>query len=565
MLGPAAPSPTGGQYNPNLKPAVFNEFAAVFERAGHSMLTPSFLRIQNDGQAAPGGPVTLLEGFNNPSKLSSSNELSLFLKGLSVEVQDETDIKIVTDMRLALLDAFDIQRARDHGLPDYNTLRQAYGLPSVTSFADITSDLALRQALLALSQRQRDRPARGRAGRRPPPGFQRRPPRRRRPGHPVRTLRDADRFWYERDPGFTPAELDTLLNTRLSDVIMRNTDLTNLQPNVFFVPEPSRRSSCWASSPRSRAAERSESRGEEPVLSQKGLGWRLRRKMNVPVFVRPVLACVCRKFVQKIRSLMRATPSSGQIAGALLGRSVHRATSGAGNAATTSALPTPAAEAPSAGAGRRVGAGRETRSALRTPPGSRRSPRACASSSGGRSSRRPPPPPGLSAFGESLLGGLVSIAGGLVHFYCAGLLTTPNPSTFGRDETLTSRKVVLGLWPRGWSAPSCTPSWSWCRCRRSCSWGCRSLTWRCAGRRPTVEFARFRYLAFLAARVPDERLRPYLRGNSAAWFAGCVLAMALGGAAAAPLALAIPPSASRRAPASPPPPSTAAGSVFSRH
>jgi hypothetical protein len=30
-----------------------------------------------------------------------------------------------------------------------------------------------------------------------------------------------------------------LRNTRLSDVIMRNTDLTNLQRNVFFVPEPS--------------------------------------------------------------------------------------------------------------------------------------------------------------------------------------------------------------------------------------------------------------------------------------------------------------------------------------
>ena len=41
-------------------PAIFNEFAAVFERVGHSMLTPSFLRIQNDGQVAPGGAISLL-------------------------------------------------------------------------------------------------------------------------------------------------------------------------------------------------------------------------------------------------------------------------------------------------------------------------------------------------------------------------------------------------------------------------------------------------------------------------------------------------------------------------
>src|SRR5258706_299951 len=150
LLGAAAPSPTSSQYKPNVNPAVFNEFAAVFERVGHSVLTPSFLRIQNDGQPAPCGPLSLIDGFNDPSKLSSSSELNLFLKGLSVEVQDETDIKLVTDMRVALLDAFDIQRARDHGLPSYNALRQAYGLPSVSSFADITSDLSLRQALASL-------------------------------------------------------------------------------------------------------------------------------------------------------------------------------------------------------------------------------------------------------------------------------------------------------------------------------------------------------------------------------------------------------------------------------
>src|SRR5437660_709033 len=38
VLGPFAPSPTGAHYNPNLKPSVFNEFAAVFERVGHSMI-----------------------------------------------------------------------------------------------------------------------------------------------------------------------------------------------------------------------------------------------------------------------------------------------------------------------------------------------------------------------------------------------------------------------------------------------------------------------------------------------------------------------------------------------
>ena len=43
--------------------------------------------------------------------------------------------------------ARDIQRGRDNGLPDYNTMREAYGLPPVTSFAQITSNVQVQQEL----------------------------------------------------------------------------------------------------------------------------------------------------------------------------------------------------------------------------------------------------------------------------------------------------------------------------------------------------------------------------------------------------------------------------------
>ncbi len=36
--------------------------------------------------------------------------------------------------------AINIQRARDHGVPDYNTCRRAFGLPPVKNFSDITPD-----------------------------------------------------------------------------------------------------------------------------------------------------------------------------------------------------------------------------------------------------------------------------------------------------------------------------------------------------------------------------------------------------------------------------------------
>ena len=36
--------------------------------------------------------------------------------------------------------ALNIQRGRDHGLPDYNTAREEYGLERVTSFEDINPE-----------------------------------------------------------------------------------------------------------------------------------------------------------------------------------------------------------------------------------------------------------------------------------------------------------------------------------------------------------------------------------------------------------------------------------------
>jgi hypothetical protein len=49
-------------------------------------------------------------------------------------------------------------------------------------------------------------------------------------------LRDGDRFWYEDDSAFTFEDLAALRATRLSDIIRRNTGITNLQDNVFFAP-----------------------------------------------------------------------------------------------------------------------------------------------------------------------------------------------------------------------------------------------------------------------------------------------------------------------------------------
>ena len=166
--------------------------------------------------------------------------MDLFLNGLSVEIQEVVDLKLVDGMRVALLDAIDIQRARDHGLPDYNTLREAYGLPRVTSFAEITSDIDTQEAISAVygdvnsidpfvGALAEDHLPGASVGSLVAAGYR----------VQFERLRDGDRFWYENDTDFSALELAVLRQTRLSDIILRNTGITNLQTNVFFtVPEP---------------------------------------------------------------------------------------------------------------------------------------------------------------------------------------------------------------------------------------------------------------------------------------------------------------------------------------
>lgn len=64
--------------------------------------------------------------------------------GMALQLCEEEDHKIVEDLRGNVfgplefprrdLMAVNIQRGRDHGLPDFNTAREAYGLQRINSF-----------------------------------------------------------------------------------------------------------------------------------------------------------------------------------------------------------------------------------------------------------------------------------------------------------------------------------------------------------------------------------------------------------------------------------------------
>src|SRR5205807_148423 len=133
-------------------------FSTAAFRLGHSLLAPDVQFLNPDGSTAF-APVSLANSFFNPPVLEA-NGADPILKYLATDNAQEIDNKIVPELQNFLfgppgaggfdLASLNIQRGRDHGLADYNTTRAAYGLPRVTSFAQITSNPALAAQLQSL-------------------------------------------------------------------------------------------------------------------------------------------------------------------------------------------------------------------------------------------------------------------------------------------------------------------------------------------------------------------------------------------------------------------------------
>ncbi|MGF1580591.1 MAG: peroxidase family protein [Gemmataceae bacterium] len=244
LLGPEALSDYEG-YDPIVDPGIANIFSTASYRFGHSMLSTELLRLDNDGNVIDAGNLDLQDAFFNPAAIEE-NGIGSLLKGLASQQAQEIDNQIVDDVRNFLfgppgaggfdLASLNIQRGRDHGLPNYNDARIQLGLERVTSFDQISSDLDVQAALEeaygtvdnidvwvgALAEDHAEGSSMGELNQTViVDQFER--------------LRDGDRYWYQNV--FEGDMLDQLENTTLADVIMRNTEITNLQANVFYTEE----------------------------------------------------------------------------------------------------------------------------------------------------------------------------------------------------------------------------------------------------------------------------------------------------------------------------------------
>jgi peroxidase len=176
-----------------------------------------------------------------------------------VQRSEEVDLKMVSAVRTIMfgppgaggtdLAAVDIQRGRDHGLPDYNTLRESYGLPRLTSFNQITSDPTVRQALATIYSNDIDNIDSfvGGLAEDHVAGSSLGPLFREILRGQFQRLRDADRLFYRSNlaglytNGVLNASIASLVNLNtvtLAEIVKANADAATLGGNVFYASIP---------------------------------------------------------------------------------------------------------------------------------------------------------------------------------------------------------------------------------------------------------------------------------------------------------------------------------------
>lgn len=228
-------------YNSQVNPNLSNEFATAAFRFGHSILGDDIRFLDSNGLPVA-EDLDLKDAFFNPALLRNHSIDSVF-KYLASDPASELDTKLVNSVRNFLfgppgsggfdLAALNIQRGRDHGLADYNDTRAAVGLPRVQGFADITRNREMQTKLQQLygSVENIDLWV-GILAEDAVPGGSIGPTGQKIIADQFSRMRDGDRFWYQNQ--FGGNLLREIEQTRLSDVVQRNTSLTNVQRNAFY-------------------------------------------------------------------------------------------------------------------------------------------------------------------------------------------------------------------------------------------------------------------------------------------------------------------------------------------
>ena len=158
LIGNGRLAPYDG-YKAEVSASIELAFSTAAFRHGHSLLSPTLRRLDSKGRTIAAGDVSLKDAFFAPGRIIDEGGIAPILRGLAAQRSQELDVQIISDLRNFLfgppgsggldLASLNIQRGRDHGVSNYNSVRKAYGLKAVKSFAAITADVALQRKLEA--------------------------------------------------------------------------------------------------------------------------------------------------------------------------------------------------------------------------------------------------------------------------------------------------------------------------------------------------------------------------------------------------------------------------------
>ena len=124
---------------------------------GHSQIGPLTLRLEENRTSIPQGSIAMEDGFWDPHSLVTDGGIDPVLRGLAFTTQEANDPGYIHALRNMLFGepgmggmdmcAIDIQRGRDHGIPDYGAFRAHIGLETANNWSDVTSNSELASRL----------------------------------------------------------------------------------------------------------------------------------------------------------------------------------------------------------------------------------------------------------------------------------------------------------------------------------------------------------------------------------------------------------------------------------
>eukprot|EP00731_Ephydatia_muelleri_P008910 Em0004g1248a len=244
-------------YNPSVNPAISNEFAGAAFRFGHSLIRPSFDRLDEDFQSLPMGNLNLFDAIESSvSSFVSSKGTDSILRGLYASNSRRRDEFMDTVLTTRLFEsatsssgyaptpggldlaALNIQRGRDHGLPPYLVVKdfcqKKYNISSLIKNSNTT-----RRILEIYGTMETVDLYVGALAEQSLPGSVLGATLACIVAETFVNLRDGDRFYFENPTVFTPEQLNEILTkVSLSRVICDNADsIYRVRQNAFLSTE----------------------------------------------------------------------------------------------------------------------------------------------------------------------------------------------------------------------------------------------------------------------------------------------------------------------------------------